>query len=208
MTDTAPSKSNSEPVLQVTMPATTAQVVVDALDLYSRVGLGQLDEITAMARFGMLANAKGEAPSEDALADAEIYINQAKKALFGFESSASHGIFSEKINDRFRVAWGVLKAIRHRLAWDRTPGGGIQVSFDEPMRGESSLGVKVASAAAAEFLEELPDGMLLTRYSSGWAVVRLHPADRVLQVVAESHSPQTAVQMAKNSLSGSKRGTF
>lgn len=197
-----------EKTVQVTMPAATAQVVVDALDLYSRVGLGQLDEITSLARFGLLKNAKGESPSDDDLEEAEAHLKQVKRTLFGFEPGASHGIFSPKINSRFKDAWAVLKAIRHRLAWDRNPDGGIQVSYDEPMREETALGVAVSSAPTEEFLEELPDGMLVTRYGSGWAVVKLHPTDRALQVVAESHSPQTAIQMAKNSLTGPKRGTF
>jgi hypothetical protein len=208
MTDAKNPNSSSEPMLQLTLPAATAHIVVDALDLYSRVGLGQLDEISSLARFGLLTNADGNAPSEDALDDAEAYLKQAKRSLFGFESNASHGIFSPKVNERFRTAWGVLKAIRHRLAWDRTPAGGIQVSFDEPMREEQALGVKVSSKAAEEFLEELPDGMLLTRYGSGWAVVRLHPVDRGLQVVSQSQSPQTVIQMAKNSTTGAKRDTF
>jgi hypothetical protein len=208
MSDSTNPKTSSEQTLQLTLPASTAHIVVDALDLYSRVGLGQLDEISSLARFGLLTNADGEPPSEDALYEAEAYLKQTKRALFGFESSASHGIFSPKVNDRFRTAWGVLKAIRHRLAWDRTPTGGIQVSFDEPMREECALGVKVSSKAAEEFLEELPEGVLLTRYGKGWAVVRLHATDRVLQVVSESHSPQTAIQMAKNSTAGPKRDTF
>jgi len=208
MSDSTDPKTSSEPTLQLTLPASTAHIVVDALDLYSRVGLGQLDEISSLARFGLLTNAAGETPSEDALDEADAYLKQTKRALFGFESNASHGIFSSKVNERFRTAWAVLKAIRHRLAWDRTPAGGIQVSFDEPMREEQALGVKVSSQAAEEFLEELPDGMLLTRYGSGWAVVRLHPADRALQVVSQSHSPQTAIQMAKNSMTGPRRDTF
>lgn len=208
MTDTATSTASSEQMLQLTMPAATAHIVVDALDLYSRVGLGQLEEISSLARFGLLTNANGDAPSNDALEDAEVYLRQTKRALFGFESNASHGIFSSKVNDRFRTAWGVLKAVRHRLAWDRTPSGGIQVSFDEPMREECALGVKVSSKPAEEFVDELPDGMMLTRYGEGWAVVQLHPTDRALQVIGQSNSPQTAIQMAKNALTGRKRDTF
>lgn len=208
MTDVTRSKPDEGKPVQITLPATTAQIVVDALDLYSRVGLGQFDEITSLARFGLLKNAKGESPSDDDIEEAEVHLKQAKRTLFGFEPSASHGIFSPKLNSRFKDAWTVLKAVRHRLAWDRNPEGGIQVSYDEPMRDETAMGVTVTSAGAADFLEELPADMLVTRFGSGWAVVKLHPTDRALQVVAESHSPQTAIQMAKNSLSGPKRDTF
>jgi len=42
--------------------------------------------------------------------------------------------FSEKIHDVFRIAWDLQQVIRHRLAWDRNPKGGIQVSFDDPLK--------------------------------------------------------------------------
>jgi hypothetical protein len=208
MTSATPATTPAEPDLHITLPAQTARIVVDALDMYSRIGLGQLDEIVSLGRFGLLTNAKGEKPSADALEDAEYHLAQAKQALFGYAPNASHGIFSDKVAERFRTAWGALKAIRHRLAWDRTPTGGIQVSFDEPMREEMAAGVKVASGTADEVLAELPADMLLTRYGSGWAVVRLHPSERVLQVLADSHSPQTAIQKAKNVLSGQRPEGF
>lgn len=208
MTSATPSATPVEPDLHLTLPAQTARIVVDALDMYSRIGLGQLDEIVSMGRFGLLTNAKGEKPSVDDLDDAEQHLARAKHALFGYAPNASHGIFSDKVAERFRTAWSVLKALRHRLAWDRTPGGGIQVSFDEPMRDEEAAGVKVASGTADEVLARLPEDTLLTRYGSGWAVVRLHPSERVLQVLANSHSPQTAIQKAQNALTGQRSEHF
>lgn len=205
MTNKSTEKTD-EKVLQVTLPASTAYIVVDALDLYSRVGLGQLDEIVSMGRFGLLKNAEGKSPTMDELETAEEYIAAAKKAIFGFPSNASHGIYSEKISDRFRNAWGVLKALRHRLAWDRTPEGGIQTSFDEPMRGEDIKGVSVVSATLDDTLAALPDNTMLMKVNGEWAVVRVHPSvtGSPLQMLAGSHSVQTAIQKAQNVLDHEK----
>lgn len=187
-------------LLHVTLPASTAQVVIDALDLYSRLGLGQLGELASLARFGLLTDAKGEKPSFTAIEEAEQHLDYAKRALFGYAPNASHGIHSPKVAERFRTAWGVQKALRHRLAWDRHPEGGMQVTFDEPGDEARKAGVAVSSAAMDDILAELPPDTQLTRRGSNWCVTRLHATDRALVILGESSSPQTAIAQAKNAL--------
>lgn len=191
-----------EPDVHLTVPAATARIMVEALDTYTRIGMGQLEDIVSMGRFGILKNSEGVAPSYDAMEDAEHHLNAAKKSLFGFPSNASHGIFSDKVAERFRTTWGVMKALRHRLAWDRTPEGGFQTSFDEPMRGEESAGVHVTSGSIEDALVQLPAGTMLTRHNDAWAVVRMDPEKPgvFLQMLSTSHSWQTAIQKAKNAL--------
>lgn len=201
MTDTA-TQPSIEPDLHLTVPAATARIMVEALDTYTRIGMGQLEDIVSMGRFGILKNSQGQAPSYDDLDDAEQHFNAAKKSLFGFPSNASHGIFSDKVAERFRTTWGVMKALRHRLAWDRTPEGGFQTSFDEPMRGEAPAGVTVTSGSAEDVLAELPEGTMLMRHKGDWAVVRMDPDKPgvFLQMLSTSHSLQTAIQKARNAL--------
>jgi len=197
-----PAESPVEPDLHLTVPAATARIMVEALDTYTRIGMGQLEDIVSMGRFGILKNSEGQAPTYDELDDAEQHINAAKKTLFGFPSNASHGIFSDKVAERFRTTWGVMKALRHRLAWDRTPEGGFQTSFDEPMRGEAPVGVSVTSGSAEDALAQLPEGTMLTRHNGDWAVVRMDPDKPgvFLQMLGSSHSLQTAIQKARNAL--------
>ena len=102
-----------------------AQVLVDALDLYSRIGMGQLTEISHVLRM----NSK-------AVDEVDMMLREASYCWMGGAGSY-YGITSDKINDVFRVAWDLQQVIRYRLAWDRNPDGGIQVHFDEPLKSSA-----------------------------------------------------------------------
>lgn len=192
MTSSAPS---SDDVL-VRMPAETAQVVVEALDLYSRLGMGQWAELTDLARMGLLRDRTGQVPSIERIQESEAQIASARQTLMGFSDGASHSILSSKIAPAFLTAWSVQKAIRHRLAWDRNPQGGFGVHFDEPMPQNIKAGVTVTSAVEEDIVARLPEGMLLTRRAGQWAVVE--PCAKALRMVAQSACLQTVVQMACN----------
>jgi hypothetical protein len=110
-----------------------AQVLVNALDLYSRIGMGQFSEIAHVLRMNVLGNPSWQV---DALAKVEEITREASSYWMG-GSGDYYGITSEKINDIFRVAWDLQQVIRYRLAWDRKPEGGIQVHFDEPWKSST-----------------------------------------------------------------------
>ena len=107
-----------------------AQVLVNALDLYSRIGMGQLTEVAHILRMNVIGNPSG---TVDALDAVERLTREAASLWMG-GSGGYYGITSEKIRDVFRVAWDLQQVIRYRLAWDRKPEGGIQVHFDDPMK--------------------------------------------------------------------------
>jgi hypothetical protein len=107
-----------------------AQVLVNALDLYSRIGMGQLTEVAHILRMTVVGNPSG---TVDALDAVERLTREASSMWMG-GSGGYYGITSEKISDVFRVAWDLQQVIRYRLAWDRKPEGGIQVHFDDPMK--------------------------------------------------------------------------
>jgi len=124
-----PSEQGNKPY-QLFLTEKQAQVLVSALDLYSRIGMGQLSEVAYVLRMNALGNPNGQA---DVLAKVEDLTREAASYWMG-GSGSYYGIFSEKINDSFRVAWDLQQVIRYRLAWDRNPEGGIQVIFDEPLK--------------------------------------------------------------------------
>jgi len=107
-----------------------AQVLVNALDLYSRIGMGQLAEVAHVLRMNVIGNPSG---TVEALDSVERLTREAASRWMG-GSGGYYGIASEKISDVFRVAWDLQQVIRYRLAWDRKPEGGIQVHFDDPMK--------------------------------------------------------------------------
>lgn len=107
-----------------------ARVLVNACDFFSRIGIGQLDRVLDEFRFS-----KDVSPEK--LDEARKFIDHAKFLLTGFPPNASHGIRSPQVKDIYRVAYDLQQVIRHRLAWDAKPEGGIGVHFDEPWRSSN-----------------------------------------------------------------------
>jgi hypothetical protein len=103
-----------------------AQTLVNALDLYSRIGLGQFLEVASI-----YAPAHHLSPEERE--ELELRLTQAKAAV-GHPRNGSFGIYCRQVPDGFRLAWDLMKVIRHQLAIDRDPTGTPWrgVSYDEP----------------------------------------------------------------------------
>lgn len=109
-----------------------ARILVEALDLYTRIGIGQFAEVVRVYNYEW----KTPIPAVDRLVD----VMNAAKHVIGFGPGASHGIHSPDVHDVFRRAYDIRCVIRHRLAFDRTPEGGLGVDFDTPRQiGELPL---------------------------------------------------------------------
>lgn len=115
-------KSNKLYTYQLLLTPQQAKVIIAALDLYSRIGQGQLQEIAQVVR-------KNDGIPTDRIDAVTSIAREAASTLM-----INFGIFSDKLNDVFRVAWDLQQVIRNRLAWDHKPTGGIQVDFDNPVR--------------------------------------------------------------------------
>lgn len=109
-----------------------AQVITEALDFFSRIGMGQLEEIAHVLRVYTKPSESSSLQSYR-LDELKRLIREAANVWMG-SPCGCHGISSEEIGDVFRVAWDLHQVIRHRLSWDRHPNGGLQVSFDTPMK--------------------------------------------------------------------------
>lgn len=109
----------------LTMDAEQARILVLALDLYSRIGIGQFEEITRVYETnGDLSIEKEE--------DLKVYLLKAK-AVAGHPVNGSYGIHNPHVSDKFRVAWDIQQVVRHRLAYDARPEGNpMSVHFDTP----------------------------------------------------------------------------
>lgn len=190
--DTSSTPTASDRVV-FAVPRDYAYAVRDALDLYVRTGLGQLDAVTELAKSGELKRKDGTTPSMDDIEDAEQAMAVVRQKLFGFAPSASHGVLSPYVREVFRKAWGVRKALTHRLAYDRNPAGSSRhgVAFDEPLF-EQEKACTVSSATEESLLMQLPPELALARRRGQWVVFNI--ASRT--VLAESANLQTAVQKA------------
>lgn len=112
------------------LEATREQMVVikKALDLFSRIHMGQLCEAQYFGR-------KRTAQEQEYL---RKVLDAAKVIHTGMESNAYFGIHQREIPDEARVAWDIQQVIRHKLAWDSESGDNIKtwknVDYNEPMR--------------------------------------------------------------------------
>lgn len=122
--------------------------VLDALEMYSRIGIGQLEYIAEQSA----VIACKEKPMEMNYTNPKWITFQKKlnecKALFGWNSSSHAGIYSANVSADVKRAWIVYKSIKHARAWMRKPDGGWHLDFDEPLRNstESMPRVKIESA--------------------------------------------------------------
>lgn len=108
-----------------------AAILKDALELYFRVGLGQLNQVTSVLLPMRQEKYLKEDVHDNYLEIREAFV-EAKRLLFGFGHGESHGIFSPHLPDRFKVAADIHDSVRSKLAWHKNPGGGFTVDFDPP----------------------------------------------------------------------------
>jgi len=103
----------------VKMTEEQANVVLKALDLYSRLHLGQFREIQTIWQTNYLW--------------AKETLKELKKQLTGLEENEYHSICAEYVSQNAKIAYDILQTIRHRMAWDKNPNGGLTVDYDEPL---------------------------------------------------------------------------
>lgn len=104
------------------MTENQARVLMRALDLYSRVRMGQFRTIsylfTPYREFDWTV--------------VDYHLDATKRAIFPeLDTNAYYGIFNDEVGDA-KNAWDIHQVVRHALAWHRNLEGGITVDFDEP----------------------------------------------------------------------------
>lgn len=114
-------------------------IIIQALDLYSRVGMGQLETVkdvllkSEKSRENILKN-------RDAI---ERLLDLVKEMAMELSPSSYQSIMSPEISDDFRTAYDMIQVLRNRLAWDREPKGGFTVDFDPLFQTSPDPPVKI-----------------------------------------------------------------
>lgn len=121
----------------LTLTDAQADLLVAALDLYARIGIGQLE--TLLEYPGVRLSPSGRA-------DARYHVAALKHELFDLPISASdsYGIYSQEAVLPAKNAYDLRSVVRHRLAWDRAGNPTerdwrtmITVDYDEPRQAGS-----------------------------------------------------------------------
>ena len=135
--------SNPEKQVAITIKCSEkqARIIIKALDLFSRLLIGQIHELENFFRWrhvGKLDIEQQEAARIGLLRFKRLY----------FENMAEHesfGICNPKAPEDARISYEILKRIESKLAWHKKPEGGHTVDFHEPLKvsDEKFIEVKV-----------------------------------------------------------------
>lgn len=140
-----PSSHLSGALVRWSLPESTVFYVLEALDLYTRLGIGQLEILEEHLRMGSFSPEDDRELTFRILDRAKSVIQSLKMDVLGFQSGASFGIHHPSVNPGVSRTWYLLKVLRHRLSWDRQPAGGHGVGHDEPMFNDMGATVRVHS---------------------------------------------------------------
>lgn len=101
-----------------------AKVINKALDLYTRLLLGDLYELKRLYK---------DKDPDVSVEYIDTLCSQLKRIFVpALPDGVSYGIPAG--SEDAKMAYDLIQVIRHRIAWDENPGGGAQVGFHDPMK--------------------------------------------------------------------------
>lgn len=136
-------QSSPPSLLRMELSLVQASCLRGALEFMARLGIGQFGQIEEACRM-LCIGKSGQFPSEE-LDRIQSLCGSLQQTLLGMPMNASHGIYSPHVHPRMLQAWQISKILRHRIAWDNQPEGGIGVWHDEPDEKPSELHFSVYS---------------------------------------------------------------
>lgn len=119
-------------VMQFKLTMEEYRVLYNALDLYSRIWIGQYDHIAYDMRW------KKEFEELDKHRDEIVldFINLRAilmPEIIGYGYYGSHGIYSPERDYRAGVSYDILQEMRYKVSWFEHPEGGHGFDFDKPL---------------------------------------------------------------------------
>lgn len=123
-------------MIEITLPKKQAQRLSAALELTARLGLWQLEALSREARWALSDDVSSHLVVVEA---SENELAQCKRELSGYSAHANAGVYNPRVPELFRQAFTAHQLLRHRLAWDASPEGGLGVDFGEPHRTDIAL---------------------------------------------------------------------
>lgn len=112
----------TEATVTIQMTETHARAVRDAIDLFTRIGLGQIEELAQMARDGSLVGRFADEPASLTPDDADRIAAycQSIKGVLRHPRNGSFGI-GAKIPPQYSLAYEVLKVVDAAITKHRNP---------------------------------------------------------------------------------------
>lgn len=118
--------------MPITLRGDEIGLALNALDFYSRIWIGQYEEILWIDRmyfdFDKIKEIEGEVRTY------LQYLRLRTMPELGPSLNGSYGIYNPIIDLRSSIAYNMQQVIRYKYAWARFPEGGIGVDFGKPMQ--------------------------------------------------------------------------
>ena len=112
---------NAEPKVHITITIPQARAMVAALDIYMRLGLGQVQMISEMVADGSIPIKSGLDQSEmDVIHSVAALCNEIRREL-GFLPGESYGVGNRDVSDEAHRAYEMEKVIQKVLALHDDP---------------------------------------------------------------------------------------
>lgn len=89
------------------------KVIISALDNYSRIGIGQLEDIANIIQELHPKLTQHDFISYDIK---KSYLDPLKEKLWGFKYGASYGITNEKVHNNAKIAYDIQKTLQLYIA--------------------------------------------------------------------------------------------
>lgn len=112
-----------EQLYQITLNAEQVQAISTACELFTRIRIGQLDDITWKVF-----------PEKLTSDNRELIREYLDRLGLLYRGKLSHYGSDDDWSELSEITWDLHQVLRNRLAWDRTPAGNsMNVDFDDPM---------------------------------------------------------------------------
>ena len=133
---------------QLTLNDEQVQMLLRALDVYSRVGCGQFNRILEMFR--------GDSRSPEICSiQWKTLFHPFKRLLFSLQGNASYSICSPEVPVDYRLAYDMLQTVRHHVSWEKRPEGNpMSVNFDPPMNTSGLPFCTIVTVAPGQMASE------------------------------------------------------
>lgn len=118
---------------QLTINEKQAETILKALDLFSRIGTAEFEEILKHPQWDnkRFTDTNAYLCKYD---QCKILLKMAKALLTGLHEDASYGIPAPETDEDSKIAYDTYQVIRNWLAWYKNPEGGSGVDFHEPLK--------------------------------------------------------------------------
>lgn len=112
----------ADPKVHITLTIPQARAMAEALEIYMRLGLGQVHMVAEMVADGSIPIKAGSVkiPEMDAIHNVAALCNEIRQEL-GFQPGESYGVGNREVSDKAHRAYEIEKVVKKTLAMHDDP---------------------------------------------------------------------------------------